>query len=152
MNNNIYGMTGGQASPTTPPGAWATTAPWGAIDPSFDICKLAEGAGASYVARSTIANPKQVEQYITNGIKNKGFSVIEIITHCHTQFGRKNNRRMPIDNYNFFKENSVPLSKAKEMSKEELKGKIVCGEFLTSTGAPEYTEEYSKVIKKAEGE
>jgi len=152
MNNNIYGMTGGQASPTTPVGAWATTAPWGAVDPPFDICKLAEGAGASYVARSTIANPKQVEQFITNGIKNKGFSVVEVITHCHTQFGRKNNRRTPIDNYNFFKDNSVPLAKAKEMSKEELKGKIVCGEFLTGTDAPEYTEKYAEVIKRAGGE
>ena len=43
MNNNIYGMTGGQASPTTPIGSWALTMPYGAIDPAFDICKLAEG-------------------------------------------------------------------------------------------------------------
>jgi len=152
MNNNTYGMTGGQSSPTTPVGSWATTAPWGAIDQPFDICRLAEGAGASYVARSTISNPKQAELYITNGIKNKGFSVVEVMTHCHTQFGRKNNRKAPIDNYNFFKENSVPLSKSKEMSKEELKGKIICGEFITGTGTPEYTEEYAKVIKKAGGE
>ena len=47
MNNNIYGMTGGQASPTTPVGAYATTAPYGVIDVPFDICKLAAGAGAS---------------------------------------------------------------------------------------------------------
>jgi len=152
MNNNIYGMTGGQASPTTPAGAWATTAPWGAIDPAFDICKLAEGAGASYVARTTIANPRQVEQLIVNAIKNKGFSVLEVITHCHTQFGRKNKRGTPIDNYNFFKEHSVPLSKANSMSKEELKDKIVCGEFVTGIGTPEYTEEYAKVINKAGGQ
>ncbi len=55
----------------------ATTTPYGAIDPSFDICKLAEGAGAAYVARSTIANPKQTEQFILNGIQKKGFSVVE---------------------------------------------------------------------------
>ena len=152
MNNNIYGMTGGQASPTTPQGAWASTTPWGSVDPAFDICKLAEGAGASYVARSTIANPKQVEQYITNGIKNRGFSVVEILTHCHTQFGRKNKRVTPIDNFNYFKDNSVPLAKAGNMSKEELKDKIVCGEFIAGTGAPEYTEEYEKVIKRAEGQ
>ncbi|GHV39006.1 2-oxoacid ferredoxin oxidoreductase subunit beta [Synergistales bacterium] len=149
MNNNIYGMTGGQASPTTPVGAWATTAPWGVVDPAFDICKLAEGAGASYVARTTIANPKQAESFIVNGIKNKGFSVVEIVTHCHTQFGRKNNRRAPMDNYNFFKEASVPLTKAKTMTGEELAGKIVVGEFVDKS-MPEYTEQYKKVIEKAQ--
>ncbi|GHS95353.1 2-oxoacid ferredoxin oxidoreductase subunit beta [Synergistales bacterium] len=149
MNNNIYGMTGGQASPTTPVGAWATTAPWGVVDPAFDICKLAEGAGASYVARSTIANPKQAESFIKNGIKNKGFSVVEIVTHCHTQFGRKNNRKLPIDNYNFFKDASVPLTKAKTMTSEELAGKIVVGEFVDKK-TPEYTEQYKKVIEKAQ--
>ncbi len=151
MNNNIYGMTGGQASPTTPFGAFATTTPYGAIDPTFDICKLAEGAGASYVARTTIANPRQAEQFIANGIRNKGFSVIEIVTHCHTQFGRKNNRRLPIENYKFFKENSIPLAVAKDKSPEELAGKIICGEFVTSP-KPEYTAQYKKfVIDKAQG-
>ena len=151
MNNNIYGMTGGQASPTTPIGAWASTTPYGAIDPAFDICKLAEGAGASYVARTTIANPRQAETYITNGIRKKGFSVVEVVTHCHTQFGRKNDRRLPIENYNFFKEASVPLAKARTMSPEELAGRIVCGEFVNKD-VPEYTEQYRKlVIDKARG-
>jgi 2-oxoglutarate ferredoxin oxidoreductase subunit beta len=125
MNNNIYGMTGGQASPTTPQGALATTTPYGAIDPAFDICRLAEGAGASYVARATIANPKMAEQYIANGIKKKGFAVIEIVSSCHTQFGRRNKRRTPIDNINYFKENTVTLARSKNMSSEELAGKIV---------------------------
>ena len=150
MNNNIYGMTGGQASPTTPAGSMATTTPYGAIDPSFDICKLAEGAGASYVARSTIANPKQAEQFIMNGIQKKGFSVVEILTHCHTTFGRKNNRRTPIDNVNFFKTNSIPMAKAKDMPPEELAGKIVVGEFVKKK-IPEYTEQYLALVKKVGG-
>jgi len=150
MNNNIYGMTGGQVSPTTPVGSSATTSPYGAIDPSFDICKLAEGAGASYVARATIANPKQAEQFIQAGINNKGFSVVEILTHCHTQFGRKNKRRTPIDNVNFFKNNSVPLNKAKEMSPEELEGKIVVGEFVKKN-IPEYTAQYPAMVERVGG-
>lgn len=150
MNNNIYGMTGGQVSPTTPVGSFATTSPYGAIDPSFDICKLAEGAGASYVARTTIANPKQAEQFIKAGINNKGFSVIEILTHCHTQFGRRNKRRTPIDNVNFFKANSVPLNKAQEMSPEELAEKIVVGEFVKRE-IPEYTAQYLSIIERVGG-
>ena len=150
MNNNIYGMTGGQVSPTTPVGSLATTSPYGAIDPSFDICKLAEGAGASYVARTTIANPKQAEQFIKAGINNKGFSVVEILTHCHTQFGRRNKRRTPIDNVNFFKANSVPLNKAQEMSPEELAEKIVVGEFV-KRDIPEYTAQYLALIERVGG-
>ncbi|MCL2010712.1 MAG: 2-oxoacid:ferredoxin oxidoreductase subunit beta [Synergistaceae bacterium] len=149
MNNNIYGMTGGQSSPTTPVGAWATTTPYGAVDQPFDLCKLAEGAGASYVARTTIANPRQVETFIMNGIQKKGFAVIEVVTHCHTQYGRKNDRRLPFDNYNCFKEASVPLTKARDMPPEELEGKLVCGEFVNKE-VLEYTEQYDKVIEKAQ--
>jgi 2-oxoglutarate ferredoxin oxidoreductase subunit beta len=150
MNNNIYGMTGGQASPTTPPGARATTAPYGAIDPPFDVCKLAQGAGATYVARATIAQPVLCEQYIKNGIANKGFSVVEIISSCHTQFGRKNNRRTPVDNLNYFKNNSVPLAKAQSMSPVDLEGKIVTGEFVKRE-APEYTELYRSLVERVGG-
>jgi 2-oxoglutarate ferredoxin oxidoreductase subunit beta len=150
MNNNIYGMTGGQASPTTPQGALATTTPYGAIDPAFDICRLAEGAGASYVARATIANPKMAEQYIANGIKKKGFAVIEIVSSCHTQFGRRNKRRTPIDNINYFKENTVTLARSKNMSSEELAGKIVVGEFVNKD-IPEYTEQYLSLIESVRG-
>ena len=78
-------------------------------------------------------------------------SVIEVVTHCHTQFGRKNNRRLPIENYNFFKEASIPLAKARTMSPEELEGRIVCGEFVNKD-VPEYTEQYRKlVIDKVRG-
>ena len=150
MNNNIYGMTGGQASPTTPRGALATTAPYGAIEPNFDICKLAEGAGASYVARATIANPKQVEMLIKKGIQKKGFSVVEIVSSCHTQYGRRNKRRTPIDNINYFKENSIALEKSKTMALEELEGKIITGEFVNKE-IPEYTDQYLDLIAKVRG-
>jgi len=150
MNNNIYGMTGGQASPTTPLGAKATTAPYGAIDPPFDICKLAQGAGATYVARATIAQPVICEQYIKNGLANNGFSVVEIISSCHTQFGRKNNRRTPLDNINFFRNNSVPIAKAQGMTPEDLEGKIVTGEFVKRE-TPEYTRLYLDLISRVGG-
>lgn len=150
MNNNIYGMTGGQASPTTPQGAFASTTPYGAIDPPFDLCNLAIGAGATFVARATIAQPQLCETLIRKGIENKGFSVVEIVTHCHTQFGRKNKRSRPIDNFNFFKDNSVMKAKADTMSTEELKGKIVIGELMHREGE-EYTHRYQQLIERVRG-
>lgn len=152
MNNNIYGMTGGQASPTTPEGAFAATAPYGSVDPTFDICKLAEGAGATYVARVTVAQPAMCEQILKKAIEHqkKGFAVVEIVSFCHTQFGRKNKRSRPMDNFNYLKDNSVMKAKADTMTPEELKGKIIIGEFLNIEDAREYTERYDEVIKRAQ--
>jgi 2-oxoglutarate ferredoxin oxidoreductase subunit beta len=149
MNNNIYGMTGGQASPTTPIGAIATTAPYGAIDPPFDICRLAIGAGASFVARATIAQPQMCESLIKKGIEHDGFAVIEIMTHCHTQFGRKNKRSRPLDNFNFFKDHSVMKAKSEGMAPEELSDKYIIGELFHDPNKVEYTKKYDQVIAKA---
>ena len=60
FNNNIYGMTGGQYSPMTPPNSKATTAPYGTIEPAFDIVGLAKGAGATFVARTTTYHVQQM--------------------------------------------------------------------------------------------
>ena len=60
FNNSIYGMTGGQASPLTPHGAFATTAPYGQLDRPFDIAALAIAAGSTYVARGTAYHAMQL--------------------------------------------------------------------------------------------
>ena len=72
------------------------------------------------------------------------------MTHCHTQFGRKNKRPNPVDNLNFFKDNSVTKAKAKEMTEEEKKGKIVIGEFVDRE-TEEYTAAYLKLIERVRG-
>jgi 2-oxoglutarate ferredoxin oxidoreductase subunit beta len=90
------------------------------------------------------------EKYIKTAIEHKGFSVVEIVSSCHTQYGRRNKRRTPVDNLNYLKAASVPLAKAKEMSEEELLGKITVGEFV-KVDKPEYTEMYDKVIEAAGG-
>ena len=53
FNNSIYGMTGGQMSPTTHLGDKSTTSVYGNVEPAFDLCELAHAAGATYVARGT---------------------------------------------------------------------------------------------------
>ena len=85
-------MTGGQYSPTTNTNDLATTAPFGNIDKPFDICDLAIGAGATFVARSTAYHAKQAIEHIKKGINNKGFSLIEGISLCPTYYGRKNKK------------------------------------------------------------
>jgi len=90
LNNSIYGMTGGQAAPTTPEGAVASTTPAGNTEPNFDACKLLIGAGASFVARVLAANPIEMTKIMADGLSHRGFSFIEVISDCPEYFGRYN--------------------------------------------------------------
>ncbi|MBE6712282.1 MAG: 2-oxoacid:ferredoxin oxidoreductase subunit beta [Ruminococcaceae bacterium] len=147
FNNNIYGMTGGQYSPTTPYGEKGTTAPYGNIDRSFNIPKIAEAAGATYTARGSAFDAVRTTKLIEEGIRHKGFSVIECASICPTYYGRKNKKGSVVDMYRWQKENSVTVEKAKTMTPEELKGKLIIGE-LSRDEFPELTEQYQKIIEK----
>ena len=83
-------MTGGQASPSTPQHAKGTTAPYGVVEQPFDLVKLAEGAGATYVARATAYHVNPLIKYYKNAIAHKGFGVVETICICPTYYGRQN--------------------------------------------------------------
>jgi len=144
-NNWIYGMTGGQMSPTTPHGMKATTAPHGNPEGSFDISNLATAAGASFVARASVTAPVKAQQYIKKGIEKKGFSLIEVYTPCPTAFGRQNKLGKPVNNMLWLGERTVDSKKAEKMSEEDLDGKLVTG-ILTNVEKPEYTELYDNLI------
>lgn len=150
-NNNIYGMTGGQYSPTTPTTEFGTTAPYGNIDKTFDIPKLAAAAGATYTARGTAYHAKPLAKYIENGIKNKGFSLVEGISICPTYYGRKNKKGTVVDMMTWLKDNAIDIKVAAKLPKEKTEGKFLIGEFTNTTEA-EYTEEYDKIIERYQKE
>ncbi|MDR2874262.1 MAG: 2-oxoacid:ferredoxin oxidoreductase subunit beta [Methanobrevibacter sp.] len=130
INNSIYGMTGGQISPTSPKGSLATTAPYGSIDTPFNLIDLVTAAGASYVSRWTTAHPLQLSRSIKTAFNNKGFSFVEVVSQCPTYYGRRNNLKTPIAMIKMFKENTVNKKKADTLSDDELLGKIIVGEFV----------------------
>ena len=107
FNNNIYGMTSGQYSPMTPKNAYATTAPYGNLDRSFDLCNLAQAAGATYVARGTVYHVPQLIKLMEKALNHKGFSVIDVADICPTYFGRKNQLGTPVKMMEFIKENTI---------------------------------------------
>lgn len=145
FNNNIYGMTGGQYSPTTPTGDKGTTAPYGNIDANFDLCKIAEATGASYVARSTAYHANMVVKQIEEGIKNKGFSFVETVTTCPTYYGRRNKKGGAVDMMTYLKDNSININAAKKLGEDKTEGKIVIGELFRKE-REEYTEKYNEII------
>ncbi|RKY83327.1 2-oxoacid:ferredoxin oxidoreductase subunit beta [candidate division KSB1 bacterium] len=144
-NNYIYGMTGGQVSPTTPTGRKASTAPYGNPDHPFNISGLAEAAGASFVARATVYQAFLLDKFIEKAIRKRGFSVVEVITPCPTAFGRRNKIGNPVDMLYWIKNNSINIKKASSMNSEELKDKIITGIFVDKE-IPEYTQVYKKII------
>jgi 2-oxoglutarate ferredoxin oxidoreductase subunit beta len=149
-NNNIYGMTGGQFSPTTPYGARAATTPHGNIDPAFDLVNLAIGAGATYVARGSVNNGRMLGKFIRDGLSHHGFSVIEALSNCHTQYGRRNKMADAIQMIDWIESRVVSKKNAEKMTPEELEGKIITGEMYLNTERPEYTDEYAKLIERVQ--
>lgn len=144
INNSIYGMTGGQISPTSPQGSYGTTAPFGSLEMPFDLSRLVKAAGASYVARWTTAHPLQLSNAIKKALQNNGFSFVEVISQCPTYYGRKNRMRSPIDMIQRMKEESILKKKAENLSLEELQGKIVVGEFQNKE-EPEFSDKICKL-------
>src|SRR5512136_395077 len=110
VNNAIYGMTGGQYSPTTPLHGRATTAPYGNIEPPMPICDLAIAAGASYVPRSTVYHALELDKFISEAIAKEGFSLVEAVSYCHTTYGRLNKLGSAADMLRALKDNSLSQS------------------------------------------
>lgn len=120
MNNRIYGMTGGQGSPTTPHGMKSTTSPLGIEDPPFDLVELAKGAGASFVARTTTYHAKEMTQMIARGIRHKGFAVVEVMSQCPIYYGRQNNLTNGVEMMKEFRDHTAPIGSRKKVSKPDL--------------------------------
>lgn len=150
-NNSIYGQTGGQVAPTTPPQKKSTTSPYGNLEYPFDIARLAIAAGATYVARTTSFDFPDMVEFIKRGITHKGFSVIEVLTHCPTYYGRLNDLRDPYEMLHTIKEQTVPLEEWDQLSEEERAGKIVIGE-LHRQERPEFVESYYQLIAQMQRE
>ena len=129
VNNSIYGMTGGQAAPTTPTGTKTITSPYGFTEHDFNLSELVKAAGASYVARWTTAHPVQLSAAIKAGLQKKGFSFIEAVSQCPVQYGRASKLGTARAMLKSYKERSINVKKAAELSPQELEGKLLVGEF-----------------------
>lgn len=129
LNNNIYGMTGGQYSPTSPEGTVSATSPFGQLERSFDIVDMAMASGASYVARGTVLHANMLDTLIGQALEKPGFNLVEILTPCHTQYGRKNKFKTVVDMYQWYKKNTVKLEQYQGLTDKEKAGRTSIGVF-----------------------
>ncbi|MGB3479449.1 MAG: thiamine pyrophosphate-dependent enzyme [bacterium] len=145
INNYIYGMTGGQASTTTPCGYYSSTTPYGNKEYPFDLSEIAVAAGANYVARWTTYHIKALTKSIEKALLKDGFSFVEIASQCPTQFGRRNEMHTAKQLFEWLKQNSIPRKEAHTLSEDifdlNIMGKITVGEFVERN-----REAYTKVL------
>jgi 2-oxoglutarate ferredoxin oxidoreductase subunit beta len=83
FNNQIYGLTKGQYSPTSETDKLTKSTPYGSIDHPFNPLALAMGADASFVARSMDRDPKHLQQMLMRSHQHKGSSFLEIYQNCN---------------------------------------------------------------------
>ncbi|GAB4325396.1 MAG: 2-oxoacid:ferredoxin oxidoreductase subunit beta [Dehalococcoidia bacterium] len=133
VNNFNYGMTGGQAGPTTPFGAFTTTSPRGNAEQPFNLPYLVATAGAVFVARWTSLHLRQARAAIARALQKPGFSFVEILSPCPVGFGKGNDLGEGLDEMWFYRRRSIvdhdaPLEEINlSMSEDD---PIVLGNFV----------------------
>ncbi len=150
INNFIYGLTNSQVSPTTPKGMWSVTTQYGNVDPTFDACKLAEGAGATFIARETVTDPKKLEKMFVKGFEHRGFSFFDVFSNCHVNLGRKNKMGEAIQNQNWLDEITLPKAKYEKLPEEEKINYFPTGILHHVDDQMEYCDAYDLVIEAAQ--
>jgi 2-oxoglutarate ferredoxin oxidoreductase subunit beta len=148
LNNSVYGMTGGQYSPTTPYGMKSTTTVYNNIEQDFKISELAVTAGAVFVGRGTVYHARLLDSLIEQALLKRGFSLVEVISHCHTQYGRQNRLGSAVEMMEWQRDHAVPVEKTLRMKPDELKDKILIG-VLIDKELPVYQDEYEKIRERA---
>ena len=151
INNYNYGMTGGQVSPTTPVASRTTTTPYGNLEEPFDLCRLAIGAGAPYVARWTVGYPYETIDAISGALRKPGFGFVELLMPCPTSYGKENDLRDSKASWEWYREHTITrLDLAKlDPSERADNRKIIVG-TLWDRDKPEYTARYEEFVRGLE--
>lgn len=152
MDNQIYGLTKGQTSPSSAHGFVTKTTPHGSIEKNVSPLELAITSGATFVAQSFSSDIKELTAIIEAAINHKGFAFVNVFSPCVTY--------NKVNTYDWFKENLVSL---KDIEGYDNKDKIqalntvvehnglVTGIIYQDTETPSYAEQlngYSKSLAK----
>ena len=145
INNFIYGLTNSQTSPTTPQGMWSVTQKAGNIDPTFDAAALGIAAGASFVGRESMLDPKKLEKLFVKAIEHKGFSFLDVLSNCHINLGRKNKMLSAMENLNWIDSITLPKKKYDALSEDEQLNILPTGILKQDTEVREYCDMYKDI-------
>jgi 2-oxoglutarate/2-oxoacid ferredoxin oxidoreductase subunit beta len=154
VNNFNYGMTGGQFAPTTPRGSSTATTPYGNIEHPFDMCKLALAIGAPFVSRCLASKPINTIKIIKRGIKKKGFSFIEFLSPCVTNYGRRNKLGSIPKLWRWYDDHTISIEQYQQImngadnsEKDRVRSLMQIGVFQ-DIEKPEFFTEYQNILQK----
>ena len=128
----------------------STTTIYSNIEQAFKISELAVTAGAVFVGRGTVYHAKLLDSLMEKAFLKQGFSVVEVIAHCHTQYGRQNRLGGAVEMMEWQRDRAVTVEKAATMKSEELEEKILIG-VLVDKELPVFQNEYDKIRERAKG-
>ena len=152
VNNFIYGMTGGQLAPTTPLSAKSTTSPYGNYEHPFNLPHLAASCGATYVARWTALHIRRLTNSMSEALRKKGFSFIEVIAPCSTVYARRNRLGSGLDLMKFYHDNCEIKNGANpEEADIGFQSKIIVGKFVDKE-KPSFIDNMHVGLKRALGD
>ncbi len=153
FNNEIFGLTKGQTSPTSPKGHKSKTQPHGSAKDPVRPMSLSLASGASYVARTAAVNPRQAQEVIVEAIQHDGFAHIDFLTQCPT-WNKDAKEYVPYtdiqDSDDFDLDTGDRREAAEAMYEAESRlyeGEVLTGRFYHDPDRPSYGEE-----KRAQGD
>ncbi|MFP4626543.1 MAG: thiamine pyrophosphate-dependent enzyme [Natronomonas sp.] len=151
FNNEIFGLTKGQTSPTSPKGHKSKTQPHGSAKDPIRPLSLSLTAGASYVARTAAVNPNQARSILAEAIDHNGFSHVDFLTQCPT-WNKDAREYVPYvdlqesDDYEF---DTGDRREAAEMMYETesalYEGTVLTGRFYHAEDRPSYSQEKRRI-------
>ncbi|MBZ6493836.1 MULTISPECIES: thiamine pyrophosphate-dependent enzyme [Natrinema] len=151
FNNEIFGLTKGQTSPTSPKGHKSKTQPSGSAKTPLRPLSLSLTAGASYVARTAAVNPNQAKEIIAEAIEHDGFAHVDFLTQCPTwnKDARQYVPYIDIQESDDYDHDVTDRREAAEMMHETEdvlnEGTVLTGRYYVDEDRPSYQAEKSAV-------
>jgi pyruvate ferredoxin oxidoreductase beta subunit len=153
FNNEIFGLTKGQTSPTSPKGHKSKTQPSGSAKDPVRPLTLSLASGASYIARTAATNPRQAQEILKEAIEHDGFAHIDFLTQCPT-WNKDAKEYVPYTDVQQDDEFDFDITDRREAADVMLEaenrlyeGEVLTGRFYQDAERPSYGEE-----KRATGE
>ncbi|QLG47439.1 thiamine pyrophosphate-dependent enzyme [Natrinema halophilum] len=151
FNNEIFGLTKGQTSPTSPKGHKSKTQPSGSAKTPLRPLSLSLNAGASYIARTAAVNPNQAKEIIKEAIEHDGFAHIDFLTQCPT-WNKDARQYVPYidvqesDDYDFDVTDRREAAEMMHETEDVLnEGTVLTGRYYVDDDRPSYQQEKAAV-------
>jgi pyruvate ferredoxin oxidoreductase beta subunit len=151
FNNEIFGLTKGQTSPTSPKGHKSKTQPSGSAKDPIRPLSLGLNSGASYIARTAAVNPNQAKQILAEAMEHDGFAHVDFLTQCPT-WNKDAKQYVPYidvqdsDDYDFDihdRHEAADMMREAEDSLNE--GTVLTGRFYVDDERPSYQQEKTEI-------